>query len=121
MSLHWYPRAGSDPLAVRGAVRAFGSLMGAHGLGGVRVAVTEMNVRGGSGLSAAAQRRWVVTLQREMESLGVAPIVWYAWTDLGPSDLIQFHRGTPGARALEDLTEGSVSANARRLAIARRS
>lgn len=119
VSLHWYPRAGSEPMAVRGAVRAFRSLLGGQGLGGAPIAVTEMNVRGGSGLPAAAQRRWVVTLQRELEFLGVAPIVWYAWTDLGPPNLIQFQPGSPGAQALRDLMERDLSDSSRRLAGAR--
>lgn len=108
VSVHWYPRAGSDPLAVRGAVGRLRGLAARSGLAGVPVAVTEVNVRGGSALSAAQQRRWVTVLHDELDGLGVSPVVWYAWTDLGPPDLIAFHPGTPGARALAVLSRRTL-------------
>jgi hypothetical protein len=62
--------------------------------------VTEMNVRDGSALPPAEQRRVVADLPRAVEAAGFDRAYWYAWTDLGPESLIQFAPGTPGAKVL---------------------
>jgi hypothetical protein len=64
--------------------------------------VTEMNVRDGSALPPVEQRAVVEDLPRAVEAAGFDRAYWYAWTDLGPENLIQFAPGTPGARALAD-------------------
>lgn len=62
--------------------------------------VTETNVRDGSALPPDEQARVVTDLPRAVEAAGFDRAYWYAWTDLGPQNLIQFAPGTPGARAL---------------------
>lgn len=68
--------------------------------------VTEMNVRDGSSLPPDEQQRAVADLPRAVEAAGFERAYWYAWTDLGPQNLIQFAPGTPGAVTLGDVRAG---------------
>lgn len=103
VTLHWYPYADTNPMAVRAAVASTRGLMREAGLATTRIGVTEANVREGGNLSASRQRAWIRVLAGEYQRLGVDPVVWYAWSDLVPRDLIQFYPGTPGAQALREL------------------
>jgi polysaccharide biosynthesis protein PslG len=65
--------------------------------------ITEINVRNGSGLRASEQVSDVPTLVRNAQKAGFDRLYWYAWTSLGPEDLIQFYAGEPGEQALQQL------------------
>ncbi|MHB1163612.1 MAG: cellulase family glycosylhydrolase [Candidatus Nanopelagicales bacterium] len=99
VSFHWYPQAGSDTAVLADVVRATRARARAAGLPG-DVWVTEANVRRGQGLPAAGQRRAVAALSDAARAGGAARLTWYAWTDLGPPDVMLIHPGTPAARAI---------------------
>lgn len=65
--------------------------------------VTEVNVSDGSSLRPRRQATAVRSLTRAIEAAGFQRAYWYAWTALGPDELIQLSPQTPGARALAQL------------------
>jgi GH35 family endo-1,4-beta-xylanase len=79
------------------------ALLTAVGAGGRPVWVTEVNVSDGSSLSDSRQRAAVRLLTRAIASAGYARAFWYAWTALGPANLIQLAPRTPGAAALQQV------------------
>ena len=64
---------------------------------------TELNVSEGSTLTDEQQGQAVTDLTQQAQDAGFDRAYWYAWTDLGPENLIQLWPGTPGAEALEQL------------------
>lgn len=69
--------------------------------------VTEVNVSDGSGLSGAGQRRAVRQLTQSVWTAGYERVYWYAWTALGPPNLIPLSSENPAARALRDEMTGA--------------
>ena len=99
VSIHWYPRTGDDLTAIAAVLRAMERRARAAGIAG-QPWITEVNVRGGAELSAARQRDAVRALTDSARAGGAARMTWYAWTDLGPPDLIPLYPRTPAAGAL---------------------
>jgi hypothetical protein len=99
LSVHWYPRAGTDLRLTRDVAAAAGRLAQAAGVP-ASIWITETNVRGGIALSPAAQRAAVDTMTASAAAGGAARMTWYAWTDLTRPDLLLLYPGTPAARAL---------------------
>ena len=99
ISIHWYPRAGSD-LGLTTAM--IGSIRRAAVAADLPSAIwiTEMNVRGGGSRSAEYQSRAVQGLASAAKAGGVEHCYWYAWTNLGPADLMVLQPGTPAAISL---------------------
>lgn len=73
------------------------------GWNGTPIWATEVNVRGGAALAPDAQREAVIQVSRDLADAGAQRLYWYAWTDLGPADLIALQPGTPGARGLAEV------------------
>ena len=99
VSIHWYPRAGDDLTAVIPVLRAVAARARAAGIAG-QPWITEVNVRGGAKLTAARQREAVRLLTNSARAGQAARLTWYAWTDLGPPDLIPLYPRTAAAGAL---------------------
>lgn len=99
ISVHWYPKAGTDLARTREVASGAAVLARASGLPS-GVWITETNVRGGARLSAAAQRAAVDTMTASAAAGGATRLNWYAWTDLTRPDLMLLYPGTPAARAV---------------------
>lgn len=104
LALHFYPAS----RAMAGAPALLKSLVAqvnATGWGRVPRWVTEINVTDAAAQPAAVQVRDVTDLVKQTQDNGFERLYWYAWTDLGPADLIQFHPGEEGASALETVND----------------
>lgn len=99
LAFHWYPRTNSGPERLKSVVTGLRTQMSAVGLGGRRLWLTEVNYRGAK-VSALRERSLVAGTNNEARRLGLQRVYWYAWTDLGPPQLLQFQPGTPAAEAL---------------------
>ena len=98
LSIHWYPRPGGEadlPTTAR-RVRAMASRAGLP----TALAITEVNVRGGSGLSPARQMRAVWDIRNGAVASGIAELIWYAWSNLVTPELMLLQAGSPAIRAL---------------------
>jgi len=100
MSFHWYPAVGSTQNELPDAARSLRLALSRAGWPTTKLEITETNLRGGAKLSAAHQRAWMRQLDKDAAAVGLPTPFWYAWTDLGPPDLIPLHAGTPGDRQL---------------------
>ena len=98
ISVHWYPRPGGEG-SLPGLARRVRALARQVGLP-TALAITEVNVRGGSALSPDRQRRAVRTIRVGARMSGISELVWYAWSDLVSTELMQFRPGSPASRAL---------------------
>jgi len=65
--------------------------------------VTEVNIDGGSAMPAAQQSATVREMTRAVGAAGFDRAYWYAWTALGPANLIQLAPGSPAARTLAEV------------------
>jgi hypothetical protein len=99
VSVHVYPKAADLPQLPDLLAQARERLV-ASGFGGVPLWVTEVNVQDGSSMADPEQGSAVGDLTAQVEEAGFARAYWYAWTDLGPLNLIQLAPGTVGARSL---------------------
>lgn len=99
VSVHWYPKAGTDLGRTREVAAGTAALARRAGLPS-GVWITETNVRGGVALSASAQREAVDTMTASAAAGGATRMTWYAWTDLTRPDLMLLYPGTPAARAV---------------------
>jgi len=70
--------------------------------------MTEMNIADGSTLTKPQQRAAVDLLTRQVLNAGFPRAYWYAWTTLGPDNLMQLFPGTPAGTALGDLSATGV-------------
>ena len=96
ISLHFYP----GRLAIDDARALLGQAtdtLDRLGLGAHPRWITEANVRNGAGMTGPQQRRAIDTLTEDARQRGFSRLYWYAWTDLGPPDLIPFVPGSPAA------------------------
>ena len=116
-SLHWYPESrkfkGATPRVSLG--RELGALKEAIDAASRRIIgvskpmwVTEVNVRGGSSLNRIQQARAVFDLQAVMLNQGLPKFWWYAWTDLGPGELLPIHTGTPAELAIKATAQSTT-------------
>lgn len=99
ISVHVYPttdRLAQLPELLAGARAA----LAASGFAEVPAWVTEVNVQDGSMMTDAGQESVIGSITAQIEDAGFVRAYWYAWTDLGPLNLIQLAPGTAGARAL---------------------
>ena len=99
VSVHVYPDA-ADLADVPVLLASARARLDDLGLGGRPAWVTEINVSDGSVLTAQEQGRAVEDLTAQTYAAGFERVYWYAWTDLGPLELIQLHDGTPGGEVL---------------------
>lgn len=99
VSFNWYPDKADDLAALGDVLEAISRLSSAAGIAGDPW-VTELNVRRGASLSPGQQREAVATLTAAARRGGAARITWYAWTDLGPPDLMPLYPRTPAATAV---------------------
>jgi hypothetical protein len=103
VSVHFYPMA--SKLADNDAMlSAMNDQLDAAGWGDVPRWITEVNIRSGSAMLSGDQKEAVQALAEQMIGNGYERAYWYAWTDLGSLDLIQFQPFTPGSVSLTELT-----------------
>ncbi len=101
VSFHWYPTrvqllAGVGSIASRVTQAAADA-----GMKNSPLWITEMNVRKGAELSAEGVETAMQSMINSAKAARIQRTWWYAWTDLGPPDLIQIYDGTPAARWLK--------------------
>ncbi len=101
LSFHWYPNrvqllAGVSSIASTITIAAADA-----GLRNSPLWITEMNVRNGAELSAEGVETAMQSMTNSAKAARIQQTWWYAWTDLGPPDLIQIYDGTPAARWLK--------------------
>jgi len=107
VSFHWYPRTGQVSAGVAAIAATVSSQLQATGFARIPLWISEMNVGNGSSLSARGQQQAMQSMTDSAANAGIDRSWWYAWTDLGPEDLIQIREGTPAARWL--LGNGSLN------------
>ena len=100
VSLHVYPTVATLGSPTRDLLTSMKSALAANGWGSVPAWITEVNVRDGARLSAADQASAVKALGQQLVSAGFDRAYWYAWTDLGTDQMVQFQPGSGGAAAL---------------------
>ena len=61
--------------------------------------LTEVNFYN-QGLTADAQKQKVIRTNKWIRELKLPRAYWYAWTDLGPQEIMQFVPGSPAAQGL---------------------
>lgn len=103
LSLHWYPDPAQIDTGLKPILATVDRAARRARLSIGQTWVTEVNVRGGNALSAAAQQAAVRGVERTLTDAGIDRYWWYAWTDLGPPSLLQIHNGMPAAQALAAL------------------
>jgi GH35 family endo-1,4-beta-xylanase len=100
IAFHWYPPAGTDPhelVEVSAAVREASS---AAGLRGEPLWLTEVNLVQGRLRRARTADVQVRQVNRAAAQAGLDHLYWYAWTDLGPQQLLDFSPGSGAAIGL---------------------
>jgi hypothetical protein len=99
LAFHWYPRTNVAPSQLRRVVMRLRAQARGVGLGGLPLWLTEVNYRGAR---VGARRQYDLVAQTNVQarSLGLKRVYWYAWTDLGPPELLPIQPGTPAALAL---------------------
>ena len=97
LSFHWYPSATTDPSELGKVVAFLRARAQAAGLGEIPLWLTEVNYFAGS-MSAAQQEKKVIETNQVITALKLPRAYWYAWTDLGPQELMQFGPNTPAER-----------------------
>ena len=107
LALHFYPasRAMSDSPAL---LKSLVAQVKATGWDRLPRWVTEINVTDAAAQAPAVQLKDVRDLVTQTQDNGFERLYWYAWTDLGPADLIQFHPEEEGAKALETVNDDDV-------------
>jgi GH35 family endo-1,4-beta-xylanase len=99
VAVHFYPDATSMP-SVALMLANVAVALDRCGWGDVSRWITEINVTGGADLSSADQVSSVSDLTAAAEKAGFQRLYWYAWTDLGPDDLMPFQPGSAGEEAV---------------------
>jgi hypothetical protein len=99
LAFHWYPRTSAPPSRLRTVVARLRAEEQAAGLQGVPLWLTEVNYRGVP-VSPERERTLVKQTNELARILNLPRVYWYAWTDLGPANLLQFQPGSPAAEAL---------------------
>jgi hypothetical protein len=104
LALHFYP-ASKAMVGAPSLLKALVAKVNTTGWGRLPRWITEINVTNAAAQQPAVQVKDVTDLVKESEQNGFERLYWYAWTDLGPADLIQFHPGEEGESALENVNE----------------
>ena len=104
LAFHWYPRTSTSPQRLSRVVTGLRARMKALGLGGMNLWLTEVNYRGAR-VSATRERALVSGTNEQARRLGLERVYWYAWTDLGPPELLQLQPGSPAEAALRSSSE----------------
>jgi len=99
ISFHLYPAAPFLEQVPRLIRRTMASIALA-GFGDLPVWVTEVNVLNGASMAADHQAEAVDDIGMHLRNAGIDHVYWYAWTQLGPQDLMPLGPGTPAALAL---------------------
>ena len=108
LAFHWYPRTSTSPQRLSRVVTGLRARMKALGLGGMNLWLTEVNYRGAR-VSATRERALVSGTNEQARRLRLERVYWYAWTDLGPPELLQLQPGTPAEAALRASSEQIAS------------
>lgn len=104
VSLHVYPTVALLGAPTRDLLTGMKGALSAGGWGSVPAWITEVNIRDGARLPAADQQAAVKDLGRQLLDAGFDRAYWYAWTDLGTDEMVQFQPGSGGSQALTELT-----------------
>jgi hypothetical protein len=98
LAFQWYPPHGSRPTALATVLDRMWAGVDGTDLADLPVWITEVNHVGGDRRAAAL----VDATMRVAREHRVERVYWYAWTALGPPDLLNLQPGSPAARALRD-------------------
>ena len=99
LSFHWYPTAQTKPIELKALVNQLRNLARQAGYFNTPLWLTEVNFYN-QGLTADAQKQKVIRTNRWIRELKLPRAYWYAWTDLGPQEIMQFVPGSPAAQGL---------------------
>lgn len=97
ISFHWYSTRAQLSAGVSRIASAVRGAAADAGLKDFPLWVTEMNVREGAKLNAGNVATAMQSVTNSASAANIQRTWWYAWTDLGPPDLIQIYDGTPAA------------------------
>ncbi|MDP2287931.1 MAG: cellulase family glycosylhydrolase [Actinomycetota bacterium] len=103
ISIHWYPTRKNLPAGVSAIATQVRQAAEKAGIKNLPLWITEMNLRDGASLSAKNQQAAMQSMTDSASAGGIQRSWWYAWTDLGPNNLIQIYEGTPAARWLRSI------------------
>jgi len=101
LSFHWYPSSTTAPRELKAVVRELTNQATRAGMPGIALWLTEVNYYQG-GLSPEQQSAKVSETNDVIKQLRIPRTYWYAWTDLGPLDFMQFGAGTPAEKGLRE-------------------
>ena len=101
ISFHWYPTRVQLLAGVSSIANTIRADAAQAGLKDLPQWITEMNVRNGVELSPEIVETAMQSMTNSANAARIQRTWWYAWTDLGPPDLIQIYDGTPAARWLK--------------------
>jgi hypothetical protein len=100
LALQWYPPHRTRPAALASVLDRMRAGIDGTDLADLPVWITEVNHVGGD----RRARALVDATMRVAHEQRVERVYWYAWTALGPPDLLDLQPGSPAARALRDYT-----------------
>ncbi len=103
VSLHVYPTVAQLGEPAGDLLEGMKGALAANGWGAVPAWITEVNIRDGAKLSLDDQRASVKALGQQMLGAGFDRAYWYAWTDLGTDQMVQFQPDSGGSQGLVDL------------------
>jgi hypothetical protein len=101
LSFHWYPNAETNPVALKSLVNQLRNQARQAGYFNIPLWLTEVNFYN-QGLTPDAQRKKVIRTNKWIRELKLPRTYWYAWTDLGSLELMQFVPGSPAAQGLSE-------------------
>jgi hypothetical protein len=101
LSFHWYPNAQTKPIELKTLVNQLRNRARQAGYFNTPLWLTEVNFYN-QGLTADAQKQKVIRTNRWIRELKLPRAYWYAWTDLGPQEIMQFGPGTPAELGLRE-------------------
>jgi hypothetical protein len=99
LSFHWYPDAQTKPIELKILVNQLRNRARQAGYSNTPLWLTEVNFYN-QGLTANAQKQKVIRTNKWIRELKLPRAYWYAWTDLGPQEIMQFVPGSPAAQGL---------------------
>ena len=99
LSFHWYPGPTTKPKQLKALTAQLQERAEAAGFGETPLWLTEVNYYR-EGLSATEQQSKVTRTNAIIKQLELPRAYWYAWTDLGSLEFMQFGSDTPPGIAL---------------------
>jgi hypothetical protein len=105
LSFHWYPANTTKPIALNRLTKNIRAAAKQSGWNYAPLWLTEVNRYRNDPVDSTTDRseqaRWISGVTNTAKEIKLDRLYWYAWTDLGPLDFIQFAPDTIQERALE--------------------